>query len=288
MDNSAKTHNDALMKVGYEILQICKEESIPCFLWGGGAIYHLLGGKLDYRIMSDLEFFYPKTVDKDIQNILIQMGFHPNKPFNNMQSMSRTPRREYYRPNRELTQTEIEDVEHGRKSNIEDAEFQKVELFVDGIRMCWTFKFKELPDNYDGTLICPPGFQLALKTNAIHPDDFDLKDIQDISSVVSSNCCGKVTATDSTFKEAHLDENIEYTVGTDIFEHLSRLKYDFPTVVIRNFTEALGYSGLSEEGKSTLTELIDFLKPCEKKNKSGGFLAKARKEKPVRVDPRTI
>jgi hypothetical protein len=288
MDNTAKSYNDSLMKVGYEILQECKDESIPCFLWGGGAIYHLLGGKLDYRQMSDLEFFLPKSKDKEVRRILKDMGFYPNKPFNNMQSMSRTPRREYYRPNRELTTTEIEDVEHGRKSNVEDVEFQKVELFVDGIRMCWTFKFKELPSNYDGTLICPPGFQLALKANAIHPDDFDLKDIQDISSVVSSNCCGRVTENDSTFKEAQLDENLEYSVGTNIFEHLSKLKYDFPTVVTRNFTEVLDYSGLSEGGKSTLNELIDFLKPWEKKNKSGGFLAKARKEKPVRVDPRDL
>ena len=108
MDNSMKAHNDSLMNCGYEILQQCDEKSIPCFLWGGGAIYHLLGGRLDYRIMSDLEFFIPKKADKDVQNILTTMGFYPNKPFNMMQNMSRTPRREYYRPNRELSQSEIE------------------------------------------------------------------------------------------------------------------------------------------------------------------------------------
>ena len=288
MENSAKKHNDELMKTGYKILQRCIYEKIPCFLWGGGAIYHMLGGRLVYRKMSDIEFFLPKKADQDFQKILKKMGFYPNKPFNNMQSMVRTPRREFYRPNRELTSKEVEEVEHGRKNNVEDVEFQKVEIFVDGIKMCWTFKFKELPSSYAETLICPPGFQLALKANAIHSDDFDLKDIQDISSVVSSNCCGEVTQTDTIFTEPHLDENISYSVGTEIFERLSNLKIDFPTTIIRNFTEVLSYSGLTEDGRSTMVELIDFVKPLEKKNKGGGLLSKARKEKPRRVDARTI
>ena len=44
MDVTAKAHNDSLMETGYEILQRCKDKSIPCFLWAGGAIYHMLGG----------------------------------------------------------------------------------------------------------------------------------------------------------------------------------------------------------------------------------------------------
>ncbi|MHA2224902.1 MAG: nucleotidyltransferase family protein [Candidatus Hodarchaeales archaeon] len=286
MANNAQEHNDSLMKTGLQILKKCKEESLPCMLWGGGAIYFLLGGRLDYRKMSDLEFFLPTEADKQIRQILTDMGFYANKPFNSLQNMYKTRRREFYRPNRELTSHEIEEVEHGRKGNIDDVEFQKVELFVYGIKMCWNFKFDELPDSYKGTLICPSGFQLALKANAIHPDDFDLKDIQDISSVLSSNCCGALATTDTIFKEAVLDENIQYSIGKEIFEHFSKTKYDFPSTLIRNFTEVLNYSGLSEGGKSTLLELIEFLKPCEEKNKSGGFLSKARKEKPVRVDAR--
>lgn len=294
MENSAKTQNDKLMKTGYQILHESNEAAIPCFLWAGGAIYHMLGGKLDYRKMSDLEFFLPrnshkkKNVDKQFEKILKEMGFIPYSWFNNIQNQYREPRREFYLPNRELTSKEIEEVEHGRSKNVEDVEFQKVELFINGIKMCWTFKFKELPLSYDGTLISPPGFQLALKANAIHAEDFDLKDIQDISSVVSSNCCGEVTTTGTVFKEPYLDENVNYSIGTEIFEHLSKLKLNFPTTIIRNFTETLNYSGLTENGKSTLLELIDFLKPLEKKNKGGGFLSKARKEKPRRVDARTI
>jgi len=241
MEISAKNHNDELMKVGYQILQECLDENIPCFLWGGGAIYHMLGGKLDYRKMSDLEFFIPKKVDNQMKKILKQMGFYANRPFNMMQNMSKTPRREFYRPDRELTEIEVEEIEHGRKGNIQDVEFQKVEIFVVGIKMCWTFKFKELPSSYTNTLICPPGFQLALKANAIHSDDLDLKDIQDISSVVSSSCCGEVTTRDTIFTEPHLDENIRYSVGTEIFKHLSKRKFEFPSTIIRNFTECLNY-----------------------------------------------
>ncbi|MHA2246713.1 MAG: hypothetical protein ACXADY_17350 [Candidatus Hodarchaeales archaeon] len=294
MDNSAKTHNDRLMKTGYQILQQCQDEAIPCFLWAGGAIYHMLGGKLDYREMSDLEFFLPrnsdkqKKVDKQFEQILEQMGFIPYSYFNNIQNQYSTPRREFYLPNRELSDLEVEEVKHGRNKYVENVEFQKVEVFVDGIKMCWTFKFKELPTSYTDTVICPPGFQLALKANAIHTDDFDLKDIQDISSIVSSSCCGEVTEKDTIFKEPHLDENIEFKIGKEIFEYLSNLKYDFPTTIIRNYYEILNYSGLTESGKKTLLELIEFLKPLEKKNKSGGFLAKARKEKPQRVDARTL
>ena len=62
------------MKTGYQILEQCKEESIPCFLWAGGAIYHILGGRLDYRKMSDLEFFLPRKSDKQIKQILLNKG----------------------------------------------------------------------------------------------------------------------------------------------------------------------------------------------------------------------
>jgi hypothetical protein len=286
MDNTAKAHNDELMKVGYQLLERCGNERISCFLWGGGAIYHMLGGKLDYRKMSDLEFFLPKKVDHSVQAFLTELGFIPYTTFNNMQNMSRTPRREFYRPNRELSEHEIEEVEHGRKSNVEDAEFQKIELFVDGIKMCWTFNFNDLPSNYKESLISPPGFQLALKANAIHSDDFDLKDIQDISSVVSSSCCGEVAADDTIFKDPHLDENISYSIGTRIFRVLSKKKHEFPSTIIKNFSECLKYPKMTENGKKTLTQLIEFLKPLEKKDLNAGMITKARKEKPRRVDAR--
>ncbi|MHA2088518.1 MAG: hypothetical protein ACW972_09590, partial [Promethearchaeota archaeon] len=79
MDVKAKAYNDSLMDTGYQILQRCKEKSTPCFLWAGGAIYHMLGGKLNYRKMSDLEFFIPSSVDKEFTNILKEMGFYANK-----------------------------------------------------------------------------------------------------------------------------------------------------------------------------------------------------------------
>lgn len=288
MDDSAKSHNDRLMVTGYNILKLCKEDSIPCILWGGGAIYHFLGGKLDYRKMSDLEFFLPKKADHAIQQILKDNGFYGNWPFNNMQNMSRTPRREFYCPNRELTSKEIEEVEHGRKDNVEDVEFQKIELFTVGIRMCWTFNFKSLPDSYQEAVICPPGFQLALKANAVHPDDFDLKDIQDISSVLNSECCERVEEKDSIFREPILNENLRYSIGTEIFEHLAQTKHKFPSTVLRNFSEVQNYSGLSEQGREKLSTLLEFLKPLERKDRKGGFLSKARKEKPQRVDARHI
>ncbi|MFW9905514.1 MAG: hypothetical protein ACFFFH_14325 [Candidatus Thorarchaeota archaeon] len=287
MDNSAKIHNDELMKLGYQLLEQCANEGIPCFLWGGGAIYHMLGGRLNYRKMSDLEFFLPKKSDHIVQAFLEDLGFIPYTTFNNMQNMSHTPRREFYRPNRELTDLETEEVEHGRKSNINDAKFQKVELFVDGIKMCWTFNFKDLPSNYKESLISPPGFQLALKANAIHSDDFDLKDVQDISSVVSSSCCGKVAEEDTIFKEPRLDENISYSVGTRIFRLLSQKKHEFPSTIIKNFSECLKYPKLAENGRETLLKLIEFLKPLEKKDLNAGMITKARKEKPRRVDART-
>ncbi|MFX1285993.1 MAG: hypothetical protein ACFFB5_20285 [Promethearchaeota archaeon] len=286
MENSEKAHNDELMKVGYQLLEKCNNDGISCFLWGGGAIYHMLGGRLDYREMSDLEFFLPKKFDHSVQDILKELGFIPYTTFNNMQNMSRTPRREFYRPNRELDDLEIEEVEHGRRKNIEDVKFQKVELFVTGIKMCWTFKFKELPSSYKKSLIAPPGFQLALKANAIYSEDFDLKDIQDISSVVSSSCCEEVTTEDSIFREPHLDANIRYSIGTDIFRILSKKKHEFPSTIIRNFSECLKYPKLSENGKKTLLQLIDFLKPLEKKDLDAGLFAKAKKEKPRRVDAR--
>jgi len=165
-------------------------------------------------------------------------------------------------------------------------DFQKIELFVDGIKMCWTFNFNELPSDYKKTLISPPGFQLALKANPIHSDDFDLKDIQDISSVVSSSCCGEITNEDTIFKKPFLDENIRYSIGTKIFELLSKKKHEFPSTVIRNFSECLKYPKLSEDGKTTLMQLINFLKPLEEKDLSAGMIIKARKEKPRRVDAR--
>ena len=286
MDNTAKAHNDELMKVGYQLLELCVNKGVSCFLWGGGAIYHMLGGRLDYRKMSDLEFFLPKKSDHLVQAFLEELGFIPYTTFNNMQNMSRTPRREFYRPNRELTDLEIEEVEHGRKKNIEDVKFQKIELFVDGIKMCWTFDFKDLPSDYKKSLVSPPGFQLALKANAIHSDDFDLKDVQDISSVVSSSCCGEVTTEDTIFKEPRLDENIRYSIGTQIFSRLSQRKHEFPSTIIKNFSECLKYPKLTENGKETLLQLIEFLKPLEKKDLSAGMITKARKEKPRRVDAR--
>ena len=287
MANSMKAHNDSLMKCGYEVLQQCEEKSIPCFLWGGGAIYHMLGGRLNYRKMSDLEFFIPKKSDKEIQNVLSDMGFYANRPFNMMQNMSRTPRREFYRPNRDLSQSEIEDLEHGRKGNIEDAEFHKIELFVDGIRMCWTFKFSELPSSYSKTLICPPGFQIALKANAIHPDDFDLKDIQDISSILNAN--GQISSKDTIFDEPKLDPNLEFLIGTEIFGLLAKSKLKFPVTMLRNFQETLKYDGpicCNEGGKNKLMKLIEFLEPMTSKKK--GLFSKVRMERPERVDARHI
>jgi len=282
-----KAHNDSLMKCGYQVLEQCEEKSIPCFLWGGGAIYHMLGGRLDYRKMSDMEFFISKKSDKEMHNILTDMGFYANRPFNMMQNMSRTPRREFYRPNRELSSAEIEDLEHGRRDNIEDVEYQKIELFVDGIRMCWTFKFAELPSSYLKTLVCPPGFQIALKANAIHPDDFDLKDIQDISSIFNANA--QIGSKDSIFREPKLDSNIEFSIGKEIFEVLGKSKLKFPSTMIRNFQETLNYNGpicCTDEGKSKLEKLIAFVEPMKLKKK--GFLSKVRMERPERVDARHI
>jgi len=286
MNESNKTHNDTLMKTGYQILEDCKENNIACLLWGGGAINHIVGGRLDYRKMSDLEFFLPKKADKPLHKILTELGFLANRPFNTMQNMSRTPRREFYKPDRKLSSTEIEHVEHGRKSNIKDVKFQKVELFVDGIRMCWTFKFKELPTSYREALICPPGFQLALKANAIHPDDFDLKDIQDISSIMNAN--GRIRETDSIFKEPQLDPNIEFSIGTEIFKRFSNLKLKFTSTILRNFNEVLNYDGAiccNENGKEKLAQIVEFLEPLKG---ASGLITKMRKERPERVDARHI
>ena len=208
MENDTQTHNDKLMKRGYEILHRCKEESITCILWGGGAIYHMLGGKLDYRKMSDVEFLIPKKADKQLQQLLEEMGFIPYTMFNNMQNMYSMPRREFYLPNRELSKAETEKLKQGRRKNIKDVEFQKIELFIDGIRMCWSFKLKKLPKSYAASFICPPGFQLALKANPMHPDDFDLKDIQDISHVLNNPNCN-IEMWDTIFEEPYLDESKE-------------------------------------------------------------------------------
>jgi hypothetical protein len=286
MSDLNKAHNDALMETGYQILEECKENEITCLLWGGGAINHIVGGRLDYRKMSDLEFFLPKKADKPLHKILTELGFIANRPFNTMQNMSRTPRREFYKPNRELSSTEIEHVEHGRKSNVKDVKFHKVELFIDGIRMCWTFNFKELPVSYNEALICPPGFQLALKANAIHPDDFDLKDIQDISSIMNAN--GRIAETDSIFKEPQHDPNIEFSIGTEVFKRFSNLKLKFPSTIIRNFNEVLNYNGAvccNENGKEKLAQIVEFLEPLKG---TSGFITKMRKERPERVDARHI
>ncbi|MFX0052998.1 MAG: hypothetical protein ACFFAJ_02285 [Candidatus Hodarchaeota archaeon] len=288
MTSSAQEHNDSLMETGYQILKQCQDISIPCILWGGGAIYHILGGKLNYRKMSDLEFFIPKKVDNQIKEILLDKGFYANKYFNSMQNMYKIRRREYFLPNRELTTHEIEELEHGRRGNIENAAYQKVEIFVTGIKMCWTFNFHDLPEAYKETLICPPGFQLALKANAIHPEDFDLKDIEDIASMVNSNCCEKVSRKDTIFTTPILNESLKCTIGTEIFEELSNTKYKFSSTVIRNFSEVLNYSGLNDSGKSKLSQIIEFLKPFEIKDDKGGFISRARKEKPRRVDARHI
>ncbi|NHJ01292.1 MAG: hypothetical protein EAX86_04075 [Candidatus Heimdallarchaeota archaeon] len=285
MDPSLKVQNDKLMKVGYLILQECKKKSLPCFLWGGGAIYHMLGGKLDYRIMSDIEFFLPKAADKSIQEILEKLGFIPYKTFNNIQNMYSNPRREFYRPSRELTDSEIEDIMHGRRKNVKDVEFQKVELFIDGIRMCWLFKIEDLPKNYFDSLICPPGFQIALKVNPIHPDDFDFKDIQDISSVLNKSGC-EIKEFDSIFIEPQVTEDINFSIGTNFLEKIAKDKYEFPTTAVRNLKEVLNYSGLTEDGKSKVQQLIDYLSPFISIDQ-GSRLKNIKREKPVRVDART-
>lgn len=283
---SVQAHNDALMDAGYQFLKQCQENSIPCFLWGGGAICHFLGGKMGYRKMSDLEFFLPTKSDKPAQTFLEEMGFLPYKSFNNIQNQYDPKRREFYRPNRELSESEIELVHYGRKSNIENVKFQKIELFVNGIRLCWTFKLKDLPSNYFESLICPPGFQLALKAHAIHPDDFDLKDIQDISRVLNSTYC-EVGSTDTIFTEVEPGQPTQYVIGKDVFEKVAAKKFNFAATVIRNLSEVMLHADLSEDGKAKLLQLLDFLKPLDEKDKSLGFLSKAKKEKPVRVDART-
>ena len=58
MTNTAKEHNDSLMNMGYRVLERCKDSNLPCLIWGGGAIYHMLDGALDYRKMSDISHFF--------------------------------------------------------------------------------------------------------------------------------------------------------------------------------------------------------------------------------------
>ncbi|MHA2345900.1 MAG: hypothetical protein ACXACP_04215 [Candidatus Hodarchaeales archaeon] len=284
MEDSPQTHNDKLMRTGYEILEQCKELSYPCFIWGGGAIYHLLNGKLDYRKMSDIEFLLPKSVDKGMEKILLDKGFIPYSTFNNMQNMYEMPRREYYLPNRELTEVEIGDIKHGSKGEVKDVQFQKLELFVDGIRMCWKFTIKDMPKSYAESLICPPGFQLALKANPIHPDDFDLKDVQDIANILNLPNT-EIAELDTIFTDTQIDESNICCIGTKMFERLSRSKDQFATTAHRNLSHVLEYSGLNEAGTQKAEELIKFLTPLLAKDK-GGFFAKMRREKPVRVDSR--
>jgi hypothetical protein len=284
MGISAQSHNDQLMATGYTVLKQCKELSLPCFIWGGGAIYHMLKGKLDYRKMSDIEFLLPKSADHKVQEILTDLGFIPYSTFNNMQNMYSMPRREFYLPDRTLSDQEVENLKHGRKSDIENVNFQKVELFVDGIRMCWQFKLKDLPKSYTESIICPPGFQIALKTNPIHPDDFDLKDVQDISYVLNQPnvTLGEL---DTIFREPSISENMDCCIGTKMFEKLANAKDQFATTVSRNFNEVLKYEELSDSGRSLLNQLVAFLEPLKKRDE-GGFLSKMRREKPVRVDNR--
>jgi hypothetical protein len=284
MEGSAQTHNDKLMTSAYEILRQCKENSLPCFVWGGGAIYHLLNGKLDYRKMSDIEFMLPKFADKKMKQILKDLGFIPYSTFNNVQNMYSMPRREFYLPDRELTGIEIEDLKHGRKSNINNVNFQKVELFIDGIRMCWKFNIKDLPKSYAESSICPPGFQIALKLNPIHPDDFDLKDIQDITSVLNQHHI-KIEELDTIFTEPQINPDLVCCIGTKIFERLTRTKDQFAMTTHRNLSMVEENPELNESGKQKVQKLLEFLSPLLEKDK-GGFLSKIRREKPVRVDAR--
>ncbi|MHA1975824.1 MAG: hypothetical protein ACW98I_02855 [Candidatus Hodarchaeales archaeon] len=284
MEESVQTHNDELMASAYEILRQCKENSLPCFVWGGGGIYHLINGKLDYRKMSDIEFMLPKSADKKLQKILEDLGFIPYSTFNNVQNMYSMPRREFYLPDRELTDSEIENLQRGRRRSIENVKFQKVELFIDGIRMCWKFNIGELPKIYADSVICPPGFQIALKLNPIHPDDFDLKDIQDITQVLNQTHT-KIVELDSIFTEPQLSNDLDCCIGTKVFERFARTKDQFITTVHRNLLKVLEYPELNEQGRLKAQKLIDFISPLLEKDK-GGFLSKMRREKPVRVDAR--
>lgn len=285
MTNSAKEYNDELMSIGYKVLERCKAKDLPCIIWGGGAIYHMLDGALDYRKMSDIEFLVPKSVDTKLQAILEELGFIPYSTFNNLQNMYGTPRREFYLPDRDLTDQEIEDVMHGRKSNIENVRFHKVEIFVDGIRMCWKFKFAELPKHYKESLVCPPGFQIALKLNPIHEDDFDFKDVQDISSIMNLKKV-KISENDTIYHNPKLEAEDECCIGTEIFTQFSESKDQYITIALKNLNKVRKYSGLSDEGKVKVNQLIEYLEPLKAKDK-GGFLSKMRREKPVRVDART-
>ncbi|WP_455143050.1 hypothetical protein [Candidatus Hodarchaeum mangrovi] len=284
MEESAKQHNDELMKAGYEILERCIEANFPCFIWGGGAIYHYLNGNLDYRKMSDIEFLLPKSADTKMQNILEQMDFIPYSTFNNIQNMYPMPRREFYLPDRKLTIQEIEDIKHGRKNDLKSVKFKKVELFVDGIRMCWKFTLKELPKSYADSRICPPGFQVALKVNPIHPDDFDFKDVQDISRIFNKPAL-KINKLDTIIPEPKIDDTLECCLGTKTFERISKAKDQFATVAFRNLNSVLESSELTDIGKSKVEELLTVLEVL-KKNDKGGFLSGLRREKPVRVDAR--
>ena len=285
MANAAKEHNDSLMNMGYKVLERCKDRNLPCLIWGGGAIYHMLDGALDYRKMSDIEFLVPKSGDKKLQSILKGFGFIPYSTFNNMQNMYSTPRREFYRPDRELTDKEVEDVKHGRKKDIENVNFQKVEIFVDGIRMCWKFKFAELPKHYKQSLICPPGFQIALKLNPIHEDDFDLKDVQDISSIMNMPNV-EISEIDTIYRDPQLKAEEHCCIGIEIFSQLSKTKDQYTTTALKNLNQVLKYSGLSDDGKEKVKQLIAYLEPLKAKDK-GGLISKMRREKPVRVDART-
>ncbi len=284
IEESVQTHNDKLMASAYEILRQCKERSIPCFLWGGGGIYHMINGKLDYRKMSDIEFMLPKSADKKVQKILEDLGFIPYSTFNNVQNMYSMPRREFYLPDRELTDSEVENLQRGRKSKIDNVKFQKVELFVNGIRMCWKFNIKDLPKSYADSVICPPGFQIALKLNPIHPDDFDLKDIQDIAQVLNQPHT-KIVELDTIFTEPQLSSEYDCCIGTKMFERLSKTKDQFATIIHRNLSKVIESSELNEQGRQKAEKILDFVSPLLEKDK-GGFLSKMRREKPVRVDAR--
>ena len=161
---------------------------------------------------------------------------------------------------------------------------QKVELFINGIRMCWKFNIKDLPKIYAESSVCPPGFQIALKLNPIHPDDFDLKDIQDITRVLNQPNT-KIEELDTIFKEFQINKDLGCCIGTKIFERLTRTKDQFATTAHRNLSKVLENPELNEAGKQKVQKLMDFLSPLLEKDK-GGFLSKMRREKPVRVDAR--
>jgi hypothetical protein len=120
--------------------------------------------------------------------------------------------------------------------------------------------------------------------NPIHPDDFDLKDIQDISKVLNQSN-SKVAEMDTIYKNPQLNEGVECCIGTKMFERLSRSKDLFATTAHRNLNSVLEHNELTEAGRQKAEKIVSFLTPLLEKDK-GGFFSKMRREKPVRVDTR--